>query len=57
MAGRRCADWRFPTEKQAKAEETAARCVGPDRPATSQPANPGLTAAAKAFLACGNYDT
>ncbi len=23
MAGRRCADWRFPTEKQAKAEETA----------------------------------
>lgn len=25
MAGRRCADWRFPTEKQAKAEETARR--------------------------------
>lgn len=23
MASRRCADWRFPTEKQAKAEETA----------------------------------
>ncbi len=23
MAGRRCADWRFPTPKQAKAEETA----------------------------------
>jgi hypothetical protein len=23
MAGRRCADWRFPTERQAKAEETA----------------------------------
>jgi hypothetical protein len=25
MAGRRCADWRFPTPKQAKAEETARR--------------------------------
>ncbi|MBN9007565.1 MAG: hypothetical protein J0H40_19380 [Rhizobiales bacterium] len=25
MASRRCADWRFPTEKQARAEETARR--------------------------------
>ncbi|MCS3893295.1 hypothetical protein M2171_002428 [Bradyrhizobium japonicum USDA 38] len=25
MAGRRCAEWRFPTPKQAKAEETARR--------------------------------
>jgi hypothetical protein len=25
MAGRRSADWRFPTPKQAKAEETARR--------------------------------
>lgn len=25
MASRRCADWRFPTEKQARSEETARR--------------------------------
>ena len=25
MAGRRCADWRFPTAKQQRAEETARR--------------------------------
>ena len=25
MAGRRCAEWRFPTAKQSKAEETARR--------------------------------
>lgn len=31
MAGRRCAEWRFPTAKQAKAEETARRLAEAQR--------------------------
>lgn len=31
MAGRRAADWRFPTPKQAKAEETARRLAEAQR--------------------------
>ncbi|OSJ32569.1 hypothetical protein BSZ19_18640 [Bradyrhizobium japonicum] len=31
MAGRRCADWRFPTPKQARIEETARRLAEAQR--------------------------
>src|SRR5438309_9440908 len=31
MAGRRCADWRFPTPKQQRAEETARRLAEAQR--------------------------
>ena len=31
MAGRRCAEWRFPTAKQQKAEETARRLAEAQR--------------------------
>jgi hypothetical protein len=35
MAGRRAAEWRFPSAKQQKAEETARRMRG-DAPATTK---------------------
>jgi hypothetical protein len=36
MAGRRAAEWRFPTPKQAKAEETARRMRAAAAPATTK---------------------
>jgi hypothetical protein len=44
MANRRCAEWRFPTEKQARAEETLMRmqqnAVPPDVASQAAPATP-----------------
>lgn len=40
MASRRCAEWRFPTDKQAKAEETARQMWASAAPPPSPPVGP-----------------
>jgi hypothetical protein len=40
MANRRCAEWRFPTDKQAKAEETARRMQEAAAPSPSPAIGP-----------------